>query len=400
MVLIVDFHIHSKYSRATSSLMTVEHLSHYAKIKGISVLGTGDFTHPKYLEELKTHLEYNNGIYEYDGIYYILTTEVSNVFKVDEKTRKIHNVILAPDFDTVEQINEVLGKYGDLSADGRPTLELSCIEMMELLVEISRDIEVIPAHVWTPWFSLFGSHSGFDSVEECFGEYAKYIHALETGLSSDPEMNWAISDLDKYILVSNSDSHSPYPWRLGREANVLSCNLDYYEIVEAFRTGRCFEFTIEVDPSYGKYHFDGHRKCDVVVNPLEDGEICPVCGKKLTIGVLHRVLDLSDRTFGYVPDGAIPFKRLLPFGEIIQGIKGFTIGTKRFWDYYNAWIQRFGNEFNILLNVPYQELSQIDGVIAKWVIKNREGKIRIRPGYDGVYGEPVFSEQGSITDFI
>jgi len=380
--------------------MTVEHLSYYAKMKGISVLGTGDFTHPKYLEELKAHLEHNGNIYEYDGVYYILSTEVSNVFTVNNKVKKIHNIILAPDFDTVEQINEILGKYGDLSADGRPTLELSCVEMMELLVELSKDIEVIPAHVWTPWFSLFGSRSGFDSVEECFGEYTKYIHALETGLSSDPEMNWAISDLDKYTLVSNSDAHSPYPWRLGREANVLSCNPDYYEILEAFRTGKHFEFTIEVDPSYGKYHFDGHRKCGVVVNPLEDGEICPVCGKKLTIGVLHRVLDLSDREFGYVPENAIPFKRLLPLGEIIQGVKGLTMGTKHFWDYYNAWIQRFGNEFNILLNVPYEELSQVDEVVAKWVIRNREGKIRIKPGYDGVYGEPIFSEQGSLADFM
>jgi len=397
---IADLHIHSSYSRATSKDMTVHELSRYAKIKGIHILGTGDFTHPRWLEDLKILLKNSDdgsGIYSYEGIKFVLSGEISLIYGQDKKTRKIHNVLLAPSFEVVDQINEFLKRKGRLDYDGRPIFGFSCIELVDALMKISEDIMIIPAHAWTPWFSIFGSMSGFDSVEECFQDRTKYIHALETGLSSDPAMNWRISSLDKFTLVSFSDSHSPYTWRLGREACVFDLPaLTYKNMIEAIKTRKNFSYTIEVQPEYGKYHNDGHRFCNVNISPEEAkklNNICPKCGKPLTIGVLHRVEELADREPGFVPKGAVPFKSLIPLMEIIAAVEKSGIVTKKVNDTYNILINRFGSEFNILLNAEHSEIKKIvKEKLADAIVTNRSGKVKIEPGYDGVYGKPNFDD--------
>ena len=399
MRVIADLHIHSKYSRATSKDMDVQHLEKYGKIKGLGLIGTGDFTHPQWLEELKKYLsEDGSGILKTkEGFNFVLSAEVSNIYSQDGRLRKIHNVLLAPDFETVEQVNEFLGKRGKLASDGRPIFgKMPCTELVENLMSISRDIEVIPAHIWTPWFSLFGSMSGFDTVEECFQDQSKHIHALETGLSSDPPMNWRVSMLDKYTLVSNSDSHSFWPWRIGREANVLDIDLSYKELVGAIRTGEGFVETIEVDPSYGKYHFDGHRNCDVCMSPREaikHKDTCPKCGRKLTIGVLHRVEELADRPEGYTPEGKPGYRTLMPLSELIST----AVGVKQLYSqkvnkiYYEL-VDKFGSELDVLLNVGEAELLKVaDEKLAKFILRNRKGEIEVEPGYDGVYGKAVLN---------
>lgn len=403
MKIFADLHIHSKYSRATSRNMDIDHISMGAKQKGLNLMGTGDFTHKLWLKELKENLtEVEEGIYESEqGMKFILTTEVSNVYEKNGKIRKIHNVILAKDFSAVEQINEILSRYGDLEKDGRPALNLDCAEMVEMLKNHVKDVKIIPAHIWTPWFSLFGSRSGFDSIYDCFEEQTKHILALETGLSSDPEMNWRLSELDDFALVSFSDSHSPNPWRLGREACVFELkNLTFDSIVKAIKNknSKRFLYTIEVDPSYGKYHWDGHRNCGVALPPEEAeklGNICPVCGKQLTIGVLHRVEKLADREQGFMPKNVIPFKRLLPLYEVIS----FAVGegklySKKVEKLEKKLLSHFGNELKVLLEVPEEELNKFveNEKIVKAIILNREGKVKVIPGYDGVYGKPVFED--------
>ncbi|HKZ45240.1 MAG TPA: endonuclease Q family protein, partial [archaeon] len=292
MRVICDFHLHSKYSRATSQQMNLEGLSRGAKQKGLDILGTGDFSHPTWLAELKEKLGGTEefGLYKYKDIYFMLTTEVSTIFEVDGKIKKIHQIIHVPSFEIAGQINEMLAKYGNLKIDGRPTLTAPAPELVEKIIEISNDVMITSAHAWTPWFSLFGSKSGFDSVEDCYQDQTKNIFSLETGLSSDPAMNWRLSSLDKFTLVSNSDSHSPNPWRLGREANVFDLKkISYQEIVDAIRKKdrEKFLFTVEVDPSYGKYHFTGHRDCGINLEPkkaIELKNICPRCGRTMTIG--------------------------------------------------------------------------------------------------------------------
>ncbi|TET29026.1 DNA helicase UvrD, partial [Candidatus Aerophobetes bacterium] len=316
MSFVADFHIHSKYSRATSKNMDIPHLAQMAKLKGINLVGTGDFTHPLWLEELKASLvPEEDGLYRFDETLFVLTAEVSNIFYQGGKGRRIHNIIFAGDFAVAEKLNRKLGKFGDLYSDGRPILKLSASDLVEIVLEASEDAFVVPAHIWTPWFSLFGANSGFDSLEECFGSYTRYIYALETGLSSDPEMNWRVSSLDRFTLISNSDAHSPS--RLGREANVFSERLTLGEIKRVLERGdkKKFLYTIEFFPQEGKYHYDGHRKCDISFSPSESRthkDICPKCGGKLTIGVMHRVESLGDREEGFVPEGSIPFKRVVP----------------------------------------------------------------------------------------
>ena len=404
MKIFADLHIHSRFSRATSKEINLKNLSKYAKIKGLNLLGCGDFTHPVWFKELKESLNpLGNGIYEYDGTYFILTSEVSSVYEQEGKTRKIHNLILSPSFEIVEQINDFFLKRGyDLGSDGRLTIDIPCPELVEKIKEIDNKNEIIPCHIWTPWFSLFGSNSGFNSVKECFQDQEKHIFALETGLSSDPEMNWRLSQLDKYILVSNSDSHSYYPWRIGREANVFDCDLDYNEIIKAMKekNSKKFLFTIEVDPSYGKYHFDGHRKCGVRLSPKEAlklNNICPVCRRKLTIGVLHRVEELADREEGFVPKKAIPFKSLIPLSEIISHVLNTNdLYSRKVWEEYNKLIN-IGPEFEILLNTPKEKLLEITKKeIAELIIKIREGEVKIIPGYDGVYGKLVLNGKGDL----
>ncbi len=403
MLIYADLHIHSKYSRATSRNMDIEHISKGAKEKGLNLVGTGDFTHKLWLDEIQNSLsEANEGIYvSKEGVFFVLTTEVSNVYEKNGKIRKIHNVILAKDFDVVKQVNEILSKYGELEKDGRPTLNLDSAEMIELLKTNIKDVEIIPAHIWTPWFSLFGSRSGFDSIYECFEEQVRHILALETGLSSDPEMNWRLSELDDFALVSFSDSHSPNPWRLGREACVFNLKeLTFDNLINAMKKKdqKKFLYTIEVDPSYGKYHWDGHRNCGVALPPKEAeklGNICPVCRKPLTVGVLHRVEKLADREEGYMPENAIPFKRLLPLYEVLS----FSLGegklySKKIERMEEKLISHFGNELKVLLEATSDEILKVveNEKIAHAIILNREGKIKVIPGYDGVYGKPVFED--------
>ena len=396
MEFIADFHLHSKHSRATSQQMDLENLDKWAKIKGILVLGTGDFTHPLWLKEIKEKLESAEpGLFKLKNspnqTRFILTTEVSCVYFKNGKQRKIHLIIFSPSIEVCEKINNYLKLYGSLESDGRPTLNLDAKELLKIVLNISEDCLVVPAHIWTPWFSLFGSKSGFDSIEECFEEYSNYIFAGETGLSSDPAMNWRLSSLDRITLISCSDAHSPS--HIGREANVFNCELSYFEIIKAIKEKdkNKFLYTIEFYPEEGKYHYDGHRNCGISLSPKETKKyngICPVCGRPLTIGVLNRVEQLADRPEGFQPENAIPFKSVIPLEEIIADALGRNPGTVEVEKEYNNLIEKFENEFNVLLKVPRFDLESVTlPEIAEGIIRAREGKVFIEPGYDGVYGK-------------
>ena len=396
MRFIADFHIHSKFSRATSREMEVETLAHWAKKKGIALLGTGDFTHPTYFAELRSKLEpLGNGLFKLrkgdQGVQYILTTEVSNIYTQNGKVRRIHNLIFAPSFEVVEAIRSKLGNLGKLSSDGRPIFSFTSRELVKMILDISMDCLIIPAHAWTPWFSIFGANSGFDSIEECFGEMSPYIHAIETGLSSDPEMNWRLSALDSITLLSNSDAHSPS--RLGREANAFDCAMDYREIAETIRKKdrKKFLFTIEFFPEEGKYHYDGHRQCGVILSPSETKAyqyLCPNCRKKLTVGVMHRVEELADRPEGFIPKNAIPSIHLIPLEEVIAEALGVRVGTKSVEAEYERLIDKGGSEFRILLDATPNELTSfVPPNILEGIVRMRQGKVSIIPGHDGVYGK-------------
>ena len=396
MKIIADLHLHSKHSRATSKQLDIKNLERYARIKGLDLLGTGDFTHPEWVKELKKELvQDDGGIYKTKGGFpFVLQSEISLIYSQGGKGRRVHNVVLAPSFEVVDQITEYLKKHGRIDYDGRPIFKIPCDEFAYELKKISGDIEIIPAHVWTPWFSLFGSMSGFDSVEEAFKDQAKNIFALETGLSSDPAMNWRLSKLDRYSLVSSSDSHSFWPWRIGREATIFDIDPSYKNLIKALRTKESLQGTVEVDPSYGKYHLDGHRACNVCLDPKESiklKDICPKCGRKLTIGVAHRVEELADREEGFRPRQAKDFYSLIPLSEIISNLGGYGIATKKAWKVFDDLIRGFGNEFNVLLDVSLEDLKKVvDEKLAKAIIDNRKGKIKIKPGFDGEYGVPLF----------
>ncbi len=400
MRIIADLHIHSKYSRATSKQLNIQNLEKYARLKGPTLLGTGDFTHPLWIKELKSELtEDGTGILKTKtGFNFILQTEISLMYTQDEKSRKIHNIVLAKNFDIVSQITEQLKKLGRVDYDGRPIFGINCPEFVEMMKEIDKDIEIIPAHVWTPWFGLFGSKSGFDSVQECFKDQTKHIHALETGLSSDPAMNWRLSSLDKYTLISNSDLHSFWPWRIGRECNIFDLKeLTYDSLLNAIKTKRGLVETIEVDPSYGKYHFDGHRNCNVCMSPnesLKHKDVCPVCKRKLTIGVLHRVEELADRPAGFRPKDAVPFRSLIPLSEILSKLLDSGIATQKTWKAYYDLVNESRSEMDVLLDLSFNELKKIaNEKTAEAIINIRNGKIKIQPGFDGEYGYPLFSEK-------
>src|SRR5512136_2859636 len=396
MRFIADFHLHSRYSRATSKEMEVECLARWAKKKGIALLGTGDFTHPTYFAELRSKLDpLGNGLFQLkkgdQGVRYILTTEVSNIYSQNGKVRRIHTLIFAPGFEVVEVIRSKLGNLGKLSSDGRPIFSFTAKELAKMILDISKDCLIVPAHVWTPWFSIFGANSGFDSIEECFGELSPHIHAVETGLSSDPEMNWRLSALDSLTLLSNSDAHSPN--RLGREANVFDCALDYGEIVETIRKKdrKRLLFTIEFFPEEGKYHYDGHRQCGVIFSPSQtraSESLCPHCHKKLTIGVMHRVEELADRQEGFIPRNAIPSIHLIPLEEIIAEALDVGVGTKAVEAEYERLIERGGSEFRILLDATPDELASfVPPHVLEGIVRMRQGKVSIIPGHDGVYGK-------------
>jgi uncharacterized protein (TIGR00375 family) len=404
MRIIADLHIHSHFSRATSEQMNIQQIAKFAKIKGLNVVGTGDFTHPGWLKEIRTSLvkEEQTGLFNIAAsggskVRFMLTTEVCTIFEFASETRKIHHVILSPDLETVYQINEELKKHGDLQSDGRPILSMSAPHLVEEVMQISSENMVFPAHAWTPWFSVFGAFSGFNTVDDCYQDMTKHVHALETGLSSDPPMNWRLSNLDRFTLVSNSDSHSPWPWRIGREANVFELKqVSYHEILDTIRTKdpSRLKFTIETDPAYGKYHWTGHRNCNVSLSPRDAqklGNICPVCHRELTKGVEQRVEELADRPFNFKPDGVPSFIRLLPLSEIISTVLTTdSPSTQAVWKIYNALIDKFGNEFTVLMDTPKNSLTEVaTEEVADAILRVRNGSAAVVPGFDGVYGKLV-----------
>jgi len=402
MRVIADLHIHSRFSRATSEKMTIDEITRFARIKGLTLIGTGDFTHPKWLSELKQHLAEVPDTSLYKPIrepqstaHFMVTGEVATIFSHENDIKKIHHVILTPSFETATQINDRLTHYGNLGSDGRPILDMTASQLVEEIMQVSKENVVIPAHAWTPWFSLFGAFSGFNSIEDCYQDTTKHIFALETGLSSDPPMNWRLSSLDKFTLVSNSDSHSHWPWRIGREANVFELEkLTYREIVETLRTKdpARFKFTIETDPAYGKYHWTGHRNCKVSLSPQEAikfGNRCPVCRRNLTKGVEQRVEELADRPAGFKPANAIGYVHLLPLSEIIATVLGASYpSVQKVWEIYNTLIARFGNEYTVLIEAPMEDMAEIaEPRIAEAIVRVRKEQVKVTPGYDGVYGQ-------------
>lgn len=395
MRIIADFHVHSKYARATSPRCDIPGLSEGAKVKGIDLIATGDFTHPAYFNELRRDLkDEREGLFEHGGVRFILGTEVSVTYDYKGKNRRMHHVMLAPSLEVVAQINERLSKYGNLSEDGRPVLMISSAHLADEIFSISKECMIIPAHAWTPWFSVFGSKAGVDSVEEAFEEHARSIFALETGLSSDPAMNWTISALDRYTLISNSDAHSL--GKLGREANVLELeDATYRSVTEALRTRKGFVKTYEFYPEEGKYHYDGHRKCKVLLSPQESksrNDICPVCRKKLTVGVMHRVADLADRKMGFKPEGAVPFQYIVPLQTVISKAMKRPETSVKVAEEYSKIIRYFGNEFSVF-EAPEEQLRlATTKEIADALMKVNSGKVKWVPGYDGVFGQLILDE--------
>ena len=404
MKMIADLHIHSRFSMATSKEGTPENLDFWARKKGISLIGTGDFTHPVWREELKERLvSEGNGLYRLrdayvkeesrkfpgEGTRFVVSGEISSIYKKNGKTRKVHNVILLPSLEAADAMAQRLEKIGNIHSDGRPILGLDSHDLLEMILDVCPEGILIPAHIWTPHFSVLGAKSGFDSLEECFEELAPYIYALETGLSSDPAMNWRISKLDRYQLVSNSDAHSPS--KLGREANLLDIDCSYEGLYRAIQTGEGLEGTVEFFPEEGKYHFDGHRKCGVSLSPVEAerlGGICPVCGKKLTMGVDHRVEQLADRAEGFVKKDGKKYESLVPLPEVISACMGYSTASKKVQGCFEQMIQTLGTEFDILRNVPSEDIKSCAGErIAEGIENVRTGNVKRIPGYDGEYGK-------------
>lgn len=409
MKFIGDFHIHSHYSIATSKNLIPEYLDSWAGVKGIKVVGTGDFTHPGWLKELKEKLEpAEPGLFRLKDKYkqdpalqiitssdnevrFLLTAEISNIYKKYDKVRKVHNLIFAPDFIIAEKIQYELSKIGNITSDGRPILGLDSRDLLEIALNSSDKIFFVPSHIWTPWFSALGSKSGFDSIEECYDDLSEHIFAVETGLSSDPPMNWMCSFLDKYTLISNSDAHSPE--KLGREANLFDTELSYESIINAIKSGDSENFsgTVEFFPQEGKYHYDGHRKCGISWNPVEtlrNNGICPVCGKKVIIGVMNRVVQLADRVDLTEREKAPSFHSLIPLKEILSEIMGVGPNSKQITHAYNSLLQKAGSEFTILLDLPLLEIKKAgNDVLAEAVKRMRNREVYIKEGFDGEYGQ-------------
>ncbi|MGC8651770.1 MAG: endonuclease Q family protein [Candidatus Micrarchaeia archaeon] len=396
MEVIADLHTHSRFSRACSNDITIKGMEETAVQKGISLLATGDFVNAPWLSELKLNLEEESGtgLYRVKGskssVRFMIGGEVSTIYEHAGKIRKVHHCVFVKSIEEAEQLRELLKRRGSLDSDGRPTLMMSGAELIDAAISIERNALVFPAHAWTPYFGVLGSMSGFDSVEEAYEDRVKYVYALETGLSSDPQMNWRLSKLDRYTLISNSDMHS-LP-KMGREANVFDVDrLTYDGIIDIIRKkdAKHFKYTIEYYPEEGKYHYDGHRQCSYSSNPeTQKSAICPICGKKVVIGVLHRVNDLADRPPGFVPDGAIPYKKTVPLIEIIAYVlrkSGYAAAVK---DMYANMINALGNEFSILLDM---NIDKIEGAssqgVAEAISNIRNGRISIEAGYDGVFGK-------------
>lgn len=415
-----DLHIHSRYSRATSRDCTPEYLDMWARKKGIDIVGTGDFTHPAWREELARKLEpAEDGLYvlkkEYrlDGApsrqpRFVVTGEISSIYKKGDRVRKVHSLLLLPGLEAAEMLARRLELIGNIHSDGRPILGLPCRDLLEIMLETCPEGIYVPAHIWTPHFSLLGAFSGFDRIEDCFEDLTPHIHALETGLSSDPPMNWRVSALDRFNLISNSDAHSP--GKLGREANLFDIELSYQGLYDAIQKGKGLEGTIEFFPEEGKYHFDGHRKCGLCISPSETakyGNKCPICGKKITIGVLNRVEQLADRSEGFILPTSLPFESLVPLLEVIAASAGISSAGKKAMEQYERMIKALGPEFTILRQIPVEDIRQTAGpLIAEGIDRLRQGHVMRTPGFDGEYGkiglltpEDISSLEGQISLF-
>lgn len=406
-----DLHIHSRFSRATARNLNPRVLAAWGRVKGLDVLGTGDFTHPEWREELFDQLIYDkrSGLYRLKDeanldreipplggftlpgkTYFMPQAEISSIYKRGGKVRKVHNLVYMPTLEAADAFSKKLDKIGNLNSDGRPILGLDSKDLLEMVLETDPLAFLVPAHIWTPWFSLFGSKSGFDAIEECYGELSSEIFAMETGLSSDPEMNWLISSLDRFRMISNSDAHSAE--KLGREANIFKGDISYEGIFRALRgeaLGHKFMGTLEFFPEEGKYHLDGHRKCGVVMVPRETearGGVCPVCGKKLTLGVLHRVLELADREFPEQPAKQPGFVSLIPMHELISEVLGVGPKTKKVSAMYVRLISRFGSELRVLQDAPPDEIAKVSPMLAEGISRMRRGEVIREPGFDGQFG--------------
>jgi uncharacterized protein (TIGR00375 family) len=403
MTFIADLHIHSRYSRATSPDLTPESLWRWGQLKGIGVLGTGDCTHPGWLKELEEKLAPDdNGLLTLrqpphhtavpdscrSELSFLLSGEISCIYKKDGKTRKVHCLVLLPDFASAHRLNSALAKVGNLAADGRPILKLDAKDLLRMVLDASPRAMLIPAHAWTPHFSVFGMASGFDSLTDCFEELAPEIHAIETGLSSDPAMNWRVSALDGITLISNSDAHSPS--KLGREATVFDCERSYQGIFSAIAGGRGVASTIEFYPEQGKYHADGHRGCGVRLSPAETvahGFRCPACGGKITVGVLHRVEQLADRPAGCMPAAAPPFHSVIPLPDLIGAALGVGPETRKAQGVYFELLRQVGSEFGVLLETPLETVAEVSSpAVARGIGEMRLGEVEIEAGYDGLFG--------------
>ncbi len=408
MKLVADLHIHSHFSRATSKSLDFEHLAQWAQIKGVNIVGTGDLTHPGWLDEMREKLEpAENGLFKLRDEYlmpvqaetpnachapvrFLLTGEISNIYKRHDATRKVHNIVFAPTLQAVAKLQTTLESIGNIRSDGRPILGLDSHDLLEIVLENDPRCHLIPAHIWTPWFSMLGSKSGFDTVEECFGDLSDQLFALETGLSSDPPMNWRVSNLDGYTLVSSSDAHSPQ--KLMREASVFHTDISYDALFDAMYTGdpATFGGTIEFFPQEGKYHLDGHRKCGIVWEPSttrqHDG-VCPVCGKQVTVGVLHRVEELADRPPDGKPSCTHPFLSLIPLPEVLSEVLDVGSNSKTVQRAYFRLLDALGSELNILIDLPLEDIAAVGGErLAQGIGNMRTSCVNAQGGYDGEYG--------------
>jgi len=418
MDYIADLHTHSPYSRATSPEGTLRGLAGWARVKGVQVIATGDFTHPGWFRSIREELiPAEPGLFRLKDegairtplagatpaptpVRFLLSAEISGIYKRDGSVRKVHNLLYVPDFASAERMNTTLSGIGNLESDGRPILGLDSRDLLEILLEQAPEGFLVPAHIWTPWFSLFGSKSGFDTIEACFGDLAPHVFALETGLSSDPDMNRLISGLDRFSLISNSDCHSP--GRLGREANLFSTDLDFFALKEALRANRrdVFRATVEFFPEEGKYHADGHRACHVCLDPLETrrlGLACPVCGRPLTVGVLHRVMELADRDKPLHRQDSPAVFSLIPLAEVLGEILGTGPASKKVMEFYSRIITRFGSEFNLLLHAPLDEIRRASEILGEAVARMRNGRVIRKPGFDGEYGVIRLFEEGEVA---
>ncbi|MFT3682192.1 MAG: endonuclease Q family protein [Ferruginibacter sp.] len=416
MYYTADLHTHSHYAQATSKFLCLETLYQWARVKGINVVGTGDFTHPVWFTELKQKLVTDgNGFYKLKDIpavpalegirvkdipvRFCLSTEICSIYTYNNKVRKNHNMVYAPNFEIAGRINQKLAKYADLSLDGRPTIPLSSRDLLELVMDISEQAYLVPAHAWTPWFSTLGSKGGYDSVDECFRDMAPYIFALETGLSSDPEMNWQWSKLDHLTMLSSSDAHSPQ--KLGREANRFDTDMIYDAMFESIKTGKGFMGTFEFFPEEGKYSYDGHRTCGICFSPEETAQhkgICPVCKKSLTIGVMNRVAALADRKQAVQPARAPGFEYIIPLPEILSELEGTGVESKKVTNAFINAINICGNEFALLKEMPLEDIHAYQPQLAEAIRRLRAGEVQRIAGYDGVYGAiHVFGNKQKIS---